>query len=129
MPRIPSGSLYIRITNQNGRRCYERVKERKPQVCGPKDQFCLLYYDPKQTWEQVGQDFGEALNRRFAKQNELFAKAKAGANADNASTGTRKEAPATPEALRTAFLTKKGKEKKKDRTPLDPDSSSPPACR
>ena len=78
-----------------------------------------MYYDPKQTWEQVGQDYGEALNKRFAKQNELFAKAKAGANGDNASTGTRKEAPATLEGLRTAFLAKK---KKRDRTPLDTDT-------
>lgn len=105
-----------------GTRRYERVKERKPQVCGPKDKYCLLYCDPKQTWDQVGQDYGEALNRRFAKQNELFAKAKAGANGDKASTGARKEAPAALEELRTAFLTRKRNEKKKDRTPLDPDT-------
>ena len=122
MPKIPSVSIHIRITDQSGRRHYQRVKERNRQVCGPKDQYCLLYYDPKQTWQQLGQDYGEALNRRFAKQNELFAKAKAGANGENASTGTRKEAPATLEEFRTAFLAKKAKEKKKDRTLLDPDT-------
>ena len=62
--KAPTVSLYIRITDEKGRRRYERVRPRSPQPCGLRDNYDLLYYVPKMTWEQVGQDYNEAVRRR-----------------------------------------------------------------
>ena len=70
--KAPAVSLYIRITDEKGRRRYERVRPRSPQPCGPRDNYALLYYVPKMTWEQVGQDYNEAVRRRAAKEHELL---------------------------------------------------------
>jgi hypothetical protein len=70
--KAPSVSLYIRITDEKGRRRYERVRPRSLQPCGPRDNYALLYYVPKMTWEQVGQDYNEAVRRRATKEHELL---------------------------------------------------------
>ena len=62
---MPSVSIYIRITDDKGKRHYERVKDRNPQQCGPKDAYCLLYRDGKQVWEIVGRDLNEALRKQL----------------------------------------------------------------
>ena len=74
--KAPTVSLYIRITDERGRRHYERVRPRSPQLCGPRDNYALLYYVPRMTWEQVGQDFNEAVRCRGAKEQELFLSAR-----------------------------------------------------
>ena len=61
--KAPSVSLHIRISDEKGRRHYERVRPRSPQPCGPRD-YALLYYISKMTWEQVGQHYNEAVRRR-----------------------------------------------------------------
>jgi len=71
--KAPSVSLYIRISDEKGRRHYERVRPRSPQPCGPRDNYALLYYVPKMTWEQVGQDYNDAVRLRAAKEHELLA--------------------------------------------------------
>ena len=68
--KAPSVSLYIRITDEKGRRRYERVRPRSLQPCGPRDNYALLYYVPKMTWEQVGQDYN--VRRRATKEHELL---------------------------------------------------------
>ena len=70
--KAPTVSLYIRIRDEKGHRRYERVRPRSPQPCGPRDNYALLYYVPKMTWEQVGQDYNEAIRRRAAKEHELL---------------------------------------------------------
>ncbi len=45
MKSLPSVSLYIRITDKKGRRRYERIRRRSPQVCGPKDVYCIHFYE------------------------------------------------------------------------------------
>jgi hypothetical protein len=70
--KAPSVSLYIRIRDEKGRRHYARVRPRSPQPCGPRDNYALLYYVPKMTWEQVGHDYNEAVRRRAAKEHELL---------------------------------------------------------
>ncbi len=63
--KAPSVSLYIRISDETGRRHYECVR--------PRDNYALLYYVPKMTWEQVGQDYNDAVRLRAAKEHELLA--------------------------------------------------------
>jgi hypothetical protein len=70
--KAPSVSLYIRISDEKGRRHYERVRPRSLQPCGPRDNYALLYYVPKMTWEQVGHDYNEAVRRPAAKEDELL---------------------------------------------------------
>src|SRR6202008_4322354 len=70
--KAPTVSLYIRITDEKGRRRYERVLPCSPQPCGPRDNYALLHDVPKMTWEQVGQDYNEAVGRRAAKEHELL---------------------------------------------------------
>lgn len=88
------------------------------QPCGPHDNYALLYYTPKMTWEQVGQDYNEAVRRRAGKEQELLQKARE----RSAQTDTTPKAPSSLEEFRNAFLASKRKERKKDRTPLDPDT-------
>lgn len=45
MKSLPSVSLYIRITDEKGRRRYERIRRRSPQMCGPKDVYCIHFYE------------------------------------------------------------------------------------
>jgi hypothetical protein len=61
---LPSVSLYIRITDEKGRRRYERIRRRSPQMCGEKDVFCLHFYEKgKRKWLSVGTDLvGFELN-------------------------------------------------------------------
>jgi hypothetical protein len=113
--KAPTVSLYIRITDEKGRRHYERVKPRSPQPCGPRDNYALLYYVPKMTWEQVGQDCNEAVRRRAKKEHELLQEARE----QSAHPDTTPKAPSSLEELRSAFLAMKRKERKRDRTPLD----------
>ena len=112
----PAVSLYIRITDEKGRRRYERVKPRSAQVCGPRDSYALLYYvNDKQKWEQVGQDYNEAERRRAAKKQELLQAARE----QSTQPDTTPKAPSSLEELRITFLALKRKERKRDRTPLD----------
>jgi hypothetical protein len=119
--KAPTVSLYIRITDEKGRRYYERVRPRSPQPCGPRDNYALLYYVPKMTWEQVGQDYNEAVRRRAAKAYELLLAARE-QRERTAQADTTRKGPSSLEELRSAFLAMKRKEKRKDRTPLDPDT-------
>jgi hypothetical protein len=41
--KAPSLSLYTRISDEKGRRHYERVRPRSPQPCGPRDNYALLW--------------------------------------------------------------------------------------
>jgi integrase len=113
--KAPAVSLYIRITDEKGRRHYERVRPRSPQPCGPRDNYALLYYVPKMTWEQVGQDYNEAVRRRAAKEHELLQEKRE----QSTQPDTTPKAPSSLEELRIAFLAMKRKERKRDRTPLD----------
>ena len=70
-PEAPTVSrFYIRITDEKGRRRYERVRPRSPQPYSPRDNYAVLYYVPKMTCEQVGQDYNEAVRRRAAKEHD-----------------------------------------------------------
>lgn len=61
MKSLPSVSLYIRITDEKGRRRYERIRRRNPQMCGPKDVYCLHFYEKnKRKWLSVGTDLSVA---------------------------------------------------------------------
>jgi len=119
--KAPTISLYIRISDEKGRRHYERVRPRSPQPCGPRDNYALLYYVPKMTWEQVGQDYNEAVRRRAAKEHELLLVARE-ERKRSTQPDTPPKAPSSLEELRNAFLAQKRKERKKDRTPLDEDT-------
>jgi hypothetical protein len=117
MPRVnvlPSVTRYIRITDGNGRRHYERVNRRNLQSGGI---FCLHYFNPegKRTWLTVGRDINQVLDARFKKESDLRLHQKEGP----------KPAPAPPktlEELREAFLHDKRTTFKKDGSPLDPDT-------
>jgi hypothetical protein len=74
-----------------------------------------FYYVPKMTWEQVGQDYNEAVRRRVAKEHEFLQEKRE----QSTQLDTTPKAPSSLEELRTAFLAMKGKERKRDRTPLD----------
>jgi integrase/recombinase XerD len=119
MPRVnsmPSVTLYIRITDQKGRRHYERVNRRNPQTGGI---FCLHYFNPegKRRWLTVGRDINQALEARFKKESDFRLQQKEGSM----------PAPAQPKTLgelRDAFLHDKQTTFKKDGSPLDPDTIS-----
>jgi len=96
--KAPSVSLYIRISDEKGRRHYERVRPRSPQPCG--------------------QDYNEAVRRRAAKEHELLLAAREERERATEPDATPK-APSSLEELRNAFLAMKRKERKRDRTPLD----------
>lgn len=100
--KAPAVSLYIRITDEKGRRHYERVRPRSPQPCGPRDNYALLYYVPKMTWEQVGQDYNEAVWRRAAKAYELFLVARA-EREGAAQADTKRKHPSSLEDLGARF--------------------------
>jgi integrase/recombinase XerD len=112
-------SLYIRITDEKGRRRYERIRRRNPQMCGPKDVYCLHFYDKgKRKWLSVGTDLNAANAARGQKEQELLLLSK-----DEATQS--KPFPAVPktlEQLRTAFIHDKRTTIKKDGTPLEPDT-------
>jgi integrase/recombinase XerD len=116
---LPSVSLYIRITDEKGRRRYERIRRRSPQMCGEKDVFCLHFYDKgKRKWLSVGTDLNAANAARGQKEQELLLLSK-----DEATQA--KPSPAVPktlEQLRTAFVHDKRTTIKKDGTPLEPDT-------
>ena len=69
-------------------------------------------------WEQVGQDYNEAVRRRAAKEHELLLAARE-QREDSTQTDATPKAPSSLEELRSAFLAIKKKERKRDRTPLD----------
>ena len=101
MKSLPSVSLYIRVTDEKGRRRYERIRRRNPQVCGPKDAYCLHFYEKgKRKWLSVGTDLNAANGARGQKEQELLLLSK-----DEATRP--KPLPAAPkslEELRTAFI-------------------------
>jgi hypothetical protein len=97
-----SVSLYIRISDEKGRRYYQRVRPRSPQPCGPRDNYALLYYVPKMTWEQVGQDYNEAVRRRSAKEHELLLAARE-QREQSTQADTTPKAPSSLEDLRSAL--------------------------
>jgi integrase len=120
MQTLPSVSLYIRITESNGKRRYERVKRgRNPQMCGPHDVYCLHFYeDGKRKWDTVGTDLEAAVSARFRKESELAVRSKDAAAQPEPSPA----APKSLEELRTAFIHDKKTTFKKDGSPLDPDT-------
>jgi len=70
---LPSVSLYIRITDEKGRRRYERIRRRNPQVCGPRDAYCVHFYEKgKRKWLSVGNDLNAASAARGQKEQELL---------------------------------------------------------
>jgi hypothetical protein len=70
---IPPVSLYIRIEAKDGSGRYDRVPAKNPPTCGPKDNYCLHYYEHgKRKWQQVGQDINAALKMRFETQLRLM---------------------------------------------------------
>lgn len=66
--KAPTVSLYIRVPDEKGTLLLRAHPSAQP--CGPRDNYALLYYVPKMTWEQVGQDYNEAVRRRGAKERE-----------------------------------------------------------
>jgi len=116
---LPSVSLYIRITDEKGRRCYERIRRRNPQVCGPRDAYCLHFYaQGKRKWLSVGTDLNAASAARGQKEQELLVLSKDEATQPKPSPA----APKTLEELRTAFIHDKRTTIKKDGTPLHPNT-------
>lgn len=70
---LPGVSLYIRITDQKGRRRYERIRRRSPQMCRPNDVYCLHFYEcGKRKWLTVGNDLNSASRARGQKEQELL---------------------------------------------------------
>jgi len=70
---LPSVGVSIRITNEEGHRRYERIRRRNPQACGPKDVYCLHFYDKKKRkWVSVGTDLSAANAARGQKKQELL---------------------------------------------------------
>ena len=112
---IPSVTLYIRITDEQGNPRYERVNGRNPQLNGGVD--CLHFYENgKRKWATVGTDINAALKARMTKEAELLT-----------CPVEAKPSPAAPKALeelRTAFIHDKKTTFKKDGSPLDPDTIS-----
>ena len=73
MKSLPSVSLYIRITDEKDRRRYERIRRRNPQVCGPRDVYCLHFYEKgKRKWLSIGTDLSIANAARGRKEQELL---------------------------------------------------------
>ena len=73
MKSLPSVSLYIRITDEKGRRHYERIRRRNPQVCGQRDAYCLHSLEKgKRKWLSVGTDLNAANAARGQKEQELL---------------------------------------------------------
>lgn len=123
MPRmnqsLPSVSLYIRITEPNGDRRYERVTRRNPQIATGPNVYCLHFYeDGKRRWATVGTNINEALAARFKKESELCLQSKE----DSASPKPSPARPKTLEQHREAFLHDKRTTFKKDGSPLDADT-------
>jgi hypothetical protein len=112
--RLPSVSLYIRITDEKGRRRYDRIRRRNSQVCGPRDAYCLHVYEKgKRGWLSVGTGLNAANAARGQKEQELLF-----VNGDEATQP--KPSPAVPktlEELRTAFIHHQKTTIKKDGTP------------
>jgi integrase/recombinase XerD len=110
---IPSVTLYIRITDEKGKRRYERVNRRKPQLNG--GVYCLHFYENgERKWATVGTDINAALKARMEKESELLTR-----------PVEAKPSPAAPkslEELRTAFIHDKKTTFKKDGSPLDADT-------
>jgi len=116
---LPSVSLYIRITDEKGRRRYERIRRRNPQMCGPKDVYCLHFYEKdKRKWLSVGTDLSIANGARGQKEQNLLLLSKE----DSAQPKPTPAAPKSLGELRTAFIHDKRTTIKKDGTPLHPNT-------
>jgi hypothetical protein len=70
------------------------------------------------TWEQLGQNYNEAVRRRAAKEDELLRAARE-EQGRSTQPDTTPKASSSLEELRSAFLAMKRKERKRDRTPPD----------
>jgi hypothetical protein len=110
---IPSVTLYIRITDEKGNRRYERVYRRNPQLSG--GVYCLhLYENGKRKWATVGIDINARSKLVWRKESELLSR-----------LIEATPSPATPkslEELRGAFLHDRRTTRKRDGSPLDPDT-------
>ena len=116
---LPSVSLYIRITDQQDRRRYERISRRNPQVCGPKDLYAIHFYEHgKRRWLSVGTDLNTANAVRGQKESELYLRAKAAAAPPKPSPVISK----TLKQQRDAFLHDRRTTFKKDGSPLAADT-------
>lgn len=70
---LPAVSLYIRKTDKNGNRCYERVKRINAQACGPRDVFCIHFYENRaRKWLTVGTDLRAAWAAWGKKSSDLL---------------------------------------------------------
>jgi len=119
MKSLPSVSLYIRITDEKGRRRYERIRRRNPQMCGPRDVYCIHFYAKRRRkWLSVGADLNVANAARGEKEQELLLPSKD----ESAQAKPSPTAPKSLEDLRTAFIHDKKTTIKKDGTPLHPDT-------
>ena len=114
---LPQVSIYVRITDAQGRRHYERLNRRTPQL-GPGMVYCLRYeIEGKRKWETIGTDLNAAATACVKRESELILDAKAAA--------TPKPSPNQPESLETlgeAFLRDRRTTFKKDGSPPDADT-------
>jgi|ERR1700678_143219 len=102
-------TLYARVADAQGKRHYERIRHRNPQL-GPGIIYCLRFeVDGKRKWETVGTDVNAASRRKGEREQELLSGVKAVAEA--------KPSPAQPESIeghREAFLSDKRTSRKKN---------------
>lgn len=97
---LPSVSLYIRITDKNDNRRYERVRNINPQLCGAKDVYCLHFYENgKRKWLTVGSDLRAAVYARNQKHSELVA-----ADRQQRETAEPEKAPSTLEQAVSRYV-------------------------
>jgi len=69
---LPQVSIYVRITDAQGHRHYERLNRRTPQL-EPGMVYCLRYeIEGKRKWETIGTDLQAAATARVRKESELI---------------------------------------------------------
>jgi len=113
---LPSVSLYIRVTDEKGRRRYESESAAGIRKCADRKTYTASSYEKdKRKWLSVGTDLN-AANAARPKEQELLL-----LNEDEATQPKPSPpAPKSLEELRTAFIHDNKTTIKKDGTPLKP---------
>jgi hypothetical protein len=102
-------TIYVRVTDAQGQRHYERLNRRTPQL-GPGMVYCLRYeVNGKRRWETIGPDLQAAATARVEKESALILDARSAAQPKPSP-----KAPESLEALREAFLSDKRTSRKKN---------------